>query len=210
MRSLGQGLAAISLVLGLCLLQGGCGNDNSTTSPSTPVSLTCGVNPTAGIAPLTVALSVKVTPGAALLIQYGDGTSGSNPNAPHTYTAPGGYNLAVNATGPTGSASCSQTVTVSGPPPAPPNVAPVGHFRVNPNPATGPAPLDVSFNMCGSKDSDGDFLTFTFDFGDGSKVSHHFCRDDHVYAAGAFVAKTCVTDGQPGHESCETFRVTAQ
>jgi hypothetical protein len=64
--------------------------------------------------------------------------------------------------------------------------------------------------MCGSTDPNGDDLIFSYDFGDGSKVSHHFCRDDHVYAAGAFVAKTCVTDGQPGHESCQTFKVTAQ
>jgi hypothetical protein len=209
MRSLGRGQAAVLLVLGSGLLHGGCGEDNG-TSPSAPVSLTCSVNPSSGTAPLLVTLSVKVTPGAALVISYGDGTSGINPNAPHVYTAPGGYTLVVNATGASGSATCQQPVTVAAPPPGPPNLAPVGHFRVNPSPATGPAPLAVAFNMCGSTDPNGDALRFTFDFGDGSRASHGFCRDDHVYAAGAFVAKTCVTDGQPGHESCQTFKVTAQ
>jgi PKD repeat protein len=208
MRSLGHGQAVAVLVLGSCLPHGGCGDDNG-TSPSTPVSLTCSVSPTSGTAPLLVTLSVRVTPGAALVVQYGDGTSGSSP-APHVYASPGGYNLVVNATSASGSATCQQIVTVAGPPPAPPNLAPVGHFRVNPNPATGPAPLAVAFNMCGSTDPNGDALDFSFDFGDGSRVSHRFCRDDHVYAAGAFTAKTCVTDGQPGHESCQSFKVTAQ
>jgi PKD domain-containing protein len=209
MRSFGRRQAAVLLVLGSCLLYWGCGEDNGTT-PSGPVSLTCSVNPSAGVAPLLVTLSVKVTPGAALNISYGDGTSGNNPNAPHVYSAPGAYNIAVNATGASGSATCQAPVTVSGPPPGPPNLAPVGNFRVSPNPATGPAPLLVSFNMCKSTDPNGDPLNFTFEFGDGTRTSHRFCRDDHTYAAGAFVAKTCVTDGQPGHESCQTFKVTAQ
>jgi PKD repeat protein len=209
MRSLGRGGAVLALGLALCLGHIGCGDEDNGTGPS-ELLLTCSVTPTSGTAPLTVSLSVTVAPGAAVQIQYGDGTSGNNPDAAHVYTVPGAYNLVVNARTDSLTASCQQAVTVAGPPPAPPNQPPIALFRVNPSPAIGPAPFLVAFNMCPTTDPDGDAMSFTFDFGDGQQRTQKLCRSDHVYARGIYTAETCVTDGVPGHESCREFRVEAQ
>jgi hypothetical protein len=213
MRSFGHRRARLSIAAGFCLCLAGCGDDTTTPTPvaAGPISLTCSASPTAGVIPLTVSLAVKVTPTPqSLTIQYGDGTASNNPNALHVYTVAGSYNIVVNATSGSQGASCSQTVTATAPPPAPPNRPPAASFRTNPTPPTGPSPLLVSFNGCKTVDPDGDQMTFTYDFGDGDKKSTHFCREDHTYAAGTHTAKMCVTDGQPGHETCRSFLVQAQ
>ena len=205
--------AGLSIATGFCLCVGGCNTDTTTPSPVTAgsLSLTCSVSPTAGVIPLTVSLAIKVTPTPqSLTIQYGDGTSSNNPNALHVYKTSGSFNIVVNAASGSQTASCTQTVTATAPPPAPPNQPPVARFRSNPNPPTGPAPLFVAFNACGTVDPDGDRMTFTFDFGDGIKQSSKLCRDDHTYPRGTYNAQVCVTDDQPGHETCRSFLVQAQ
>jgi uncharacterized repeat protein (TIGR02543 family) len=89
------------------------------------------------------------------------------------------------------------------------NRPPAAVFRVSPDPPAGLTPLSVQFNMCPSSDPDGDTLQFRFDFGDGSNERGR-CRMEHMYpTAGDYVAEGCVSDGQPGHERCQTFRVRA-
>jgi PKD repeat protein len=213
MRSPGHSRAILPIALGLCLGLAGCGSDSTGPSKvaSGPISLTCSASPAGGVIPLTVTFAIKVTPTPqSLTIQYGDGTASNNPNALHVYTTPGSFAVVVNATNGSQSATCTQTVTASAPPPAPPNRAPVASFRTNPNPATGPAPLFVAFNACNSVDPDGDRMKFNYDFGDGVKTSSRLCRDDHTYARGSYSAKLCVTDEQPGHETCRAFLVHAQ
>jgi PKD repeat protein len=213
MRSFGRRRAALSAAAVLCVGLVGCETDTTTPTPVTsgPVSLTCSASPTAGTVPLTVSLSVKVTPTPqTLLIQYGDGTASNNAGALHVYKNPGAYSIVVSATSGTQTASCTQTVTANPVPPGPPNRPPVPKFRINPDPATGPAPLFVAFNACGTVDPDGDKMKFSYDFGDGVKGTSRLCRDDHTYAAGTYTAKVCVTDGEPGDETCRTFLVQAK
>ncbi len=146
----------------------------------------------------------------SLFINYGDGTSGNNPNAAHVYATAGSYNLAVTATSDSQSLSCQSAVTVSEPLPAPPNRAPIASFRTDPSPPVGPAPLDLGINLCQTVDPDGDRMVFHFDFGDGVRSTPGVCRARHVYARGAYAAKACVTDGLPDHETCREFNVEAQ
>src|SRR5437867_12484329 len=78
---------------------------------------------------------------------------------------------------------------------------------------SGPGPLDVTFNMCPTSDSDpGDQLKFTYDFdGDGSIDYYGHCRQTHRYPASAqcLEATVCASDRQPGHRVCRTYSVCA-
>jgi hypothetical protein len=76
---------------------------------------------------------------------------------------------------------------------------------------SGRGPLDVTFNMCPTSDSDpGDLLKFTYDFnGDGSIDYYGHCRQTHRYPASAHCseATVCASDRQPGHRMCQTYTV---
>ena len=99
-------------------------------------------------------------------------------------------------------------------PPAP--TAPVSlDVKLNPNPASGPAPLDLHVSLCGSRPVppvDGYPLTFTLAWGDDRRVhTRYFCRDDHVYdTPGIYRATFCATDCIEGHETCATVRVKVE
>lgn len=97
------------------------------------------------------------------------------------------------------------------------NRPPVAVFSVTPDPPQGTAPLTVQFSMCGSRDPDGDALSFRYDFGDGSNANAG-CRAQHTYGkalAGSaralfnYTATDCVTDGHPDHEVCHGYEVSA-
>jgi PKD domain len=204
--------AALAVAL-LGLIHTSCGDDGSATSPTGgSISLTCSVSPGEGPALLIVSLAVEVTPfvPTSVFINYGDGTSGNNPNAPHVYAAAGTYSVAVTATSATETLSCQSRVSVSAPLPGPPNSAPIPSFRTDPNPPVGPAPLDLGINLCQTVDPDGDRMTFHFDFGDGVRSTPGVCRARHVYSRGTYTAKACVTDGFPDHETCRDFTIVAQ
>ena len=213
-------IARVAAVLGsasMCISLAACGGASSAaslnvTSPTNvALSLTCSATPTSGVAPLTVSLAVQMSPANSLVsIQYGDGTSGTDPNAVHVYQTAGSFSLVVTATSGSQHASCQNAVSVLAPPTRPVDTPPSARFRTSPNPPTGSAPLDVTLNMCGSQDPDGDSLSFSYDFGDGTSAHSHLCRDEHVYSAGTFTSKMCVTDGQPGHEVCHSDLIQVQ
>jgi len=89
---------------------------------------------------------------------------------------------------------------------------PLPNAVFNVHPTTGPFPLTVHFNMCGSSDSapwvD---LKYKVDFGDGGN-DQGFCRFTHVYQQPAqFRATACVSDRIASHEPgvCKTFEIGA-
>lgn len=64
-------------------------------------------------------------------------------------------------------------------------------------PASGPAPLSVSFSSAGTFDPDGDAMGYSWNFGDGQGSS--LANPQHVYAGpGAFSAVLTVTDVRGG------------
>src|SRR5262249_29159431 len=70
-------------------------------------------------------------------------------------------------------------------------------------PTNGPPPLTVQFSSAGSSDPDGDPLSFTWSFGDGSANSTQ-PTPSHVYSnAGSYTATLTVSDGKasPGPDS---------
>ena len=182
----------------------GCDKTETVTAPA--LSASCAANPSSGVAPLNVSFTLNVS-GAqgpfTVAVSYGDGTSGADPDQPHVFAAAGTYTASFTVTAAGQSARCAATVIVGAPPPPPPNLPPVAVFKTDPDPAggviSGPAPFSVRFNLCASHDPELDPRWFTMDFdGDGQneingQTGAH-CRRTHVYSAGTWRPRVCVTD----------------
>jgi outer membrane protein OmpA-like peptidoglycan-associated protein len=82
-------------------------------------------------------------------------------------------------------------------PPAPPNRPPVCRLTV---PAQGQAGEAVTLDASGSSDPDGDPLSYTWDFGDGTPPARTTTpRTTHSYArVGGYAVKVTVDDGKGG------------
>lgn len=220
-------VAAVAGVLGLVLAVVLTGCQDDVTSPS--LSASCTAQPASGSAPLVVHFLLAVS-GAegpyTVAVDYGDGTSGSDPDLPHTYGTSGAYAASFAVETETQSARCSTLVTVSGPTPTPTpagNQPPQPFFKTTPparnDTVTGTAPFTVNLNMCLTSDPEQDWLFFSFDFqGDGRWDSRGpfggNCRRDVTYAAGTWRPRLCVHDidhdRSPLHEDqCHTFTVVA-
>jgi len=205
------------------LLLPGCDDEQNVTAPA--LSSTCEARPASGPAPLAVSFLLNVS-GAegpiTVSISYGDGTSGTNPDTPHSYAAAGSYSAAFDIRTQTQSARCTAPVSVSGGSnPASGNQPPNAVFKSTPA-AVGPtisgsSQLDVIFNMCASSDPEGDQLYFLadydgdekFDFG-GTTGAH--CRSDRVYTTGNYTAVMCLYDrdknGKALHDDiCKTYLI---
>lgn len=205
----------ILFAVALGLVLPACDDDGSPSSASGSLGVSCAATPTSGTVPLAVQFSATIT-GAGesspvLIWSFGDGTGASDLTATRTYIAPGVYNATAEVRAGGRRSSCNVTVTAQAParPAARPNAPPVAHFKTNPSPPTGPAPLTVDFNACQSSDPDGDRLTFRFDVFDGFYDTGH-CRREHTYRTkGTYTAKICISDDFPGHEDiCQAYTVT--
>ena len=127
-----------------------------------------------------------------------------------------GLSACDDSSGTTGPGTTPTPSPVNVPTPVPPNLppprtpgphAPVLVLHLRPDPATGPAPLDVNFNLCPSFDPDGDRISYTYQFGDGKTKQSNYCRHGHVYATGSYTARICGTDG--AKTTCRAVDVTA-
>jgi PKD repeat protein len=155
-----------------------------TTAAGTAVTFNASAADPDGDSPLT------------LTWNFGDATSPENTasgsSATHTYALPGTYTVTFTATDPNG-AQHSDAITVAV---EAANVIPAAAYTGTPNPATVGAPL--SFDGSASTDADGDPLTYSWDFGDGSPASSGVTTA-HVYtAAGTYNATLTVNDGNGG------------
>jgi hypothetical protein len=189
---------------------------------------TCAAQPGSGEAPLPVSFLVGVSGAQGsfdVAIVYGDGSTGTNPDASHTYGSAGAYVASFTVTTSTQSARCTATVTVAAPPTPPPNRPPVPVFKSTPaaggsyaDKVGGTAPLSVRWNMCASSDPDADLLWFLYDFDgnghfDREGTTGAYCRTDYVYSAGTWHTKLCVHDMSSAYEKlhedqCKVFTVT--
>jgi PKD domain-containing protein len=102
----------------------------------------------------------------------------SNNNNNGTTTTPAA-NTTTTAPPATSVTTTSITTTTV---PSSTNHAPNAVLTTNPDPPQGNSPLTVHFDLCASKDPDGDPLKFFFDFGDGTTASGA-CAQDHIYTA---------------------------
>lgn len=165
------------------------------TSVNLPPNAVATADVTSGDAPLTVNFdgSGSSDPdGDAITYtwNFGDGASGSGPTAAHTYTVAGTYSATLTVTDPDG---LLDIATVSIEVTSPGNDAPVAVFTASPT--SGDADLVVSVDASGSSDPDGDVLTYSWDFGDGSTSSG--VTSSHTYTSeGSYIITLTVSDGE--------------
>lgn len=77
------------------------------------------------------------------------------------------------------------------------NTAPVAALTATP--ISGVEPLIVAFDASGSSDIDGDALSYSIDYGDGTTGTD--AVSTHVYAAGDYTAVVTVSDGKGGTDT---------
>jgi PKD repeat protein len=216
-----NGRIGLAIVGASLLLAGGPGCNQGDTVVAPTLAAACTATPATGTAPLTVAFNLNVS-GAqgnfTVAVSYGDGASGTSPDQPHTYAAPGTFTATFTVKTTLQSASCSTTVVANAaPPPTPPpgNQPPEAVFKSTPDAArgeiSGAAPLTVRFNMCASTDPDGSLLWFRMDFtNDGhwevNGTTGPNCRREYTYAAGTYTATNCVTDMDADGEFLHPFQ----
>jgi hypothetical protein len=199
----------IVMLAALLACAGQACHKDTVTAPT--LSADCAASPASGAAPLRVAFTLNVA-GAqgtfSVAIDYGDGTTGSDPAQSHVYAAAGSFSPAFSVSTATQSARCSTVVSVVAPQPTPTpppaaNQPPQAVFVTNPaatgSSITGKAPLTVEFNMCRTVDPEHDPLRFEMDLdGDGVFEYHGAtgadCRHAVSFAAGTHATTICVTD----------------
>lgn len=217
-RRRGRFLVAAGLV---ALGSPGCNEGDTITAPT--LSATCSASPSEGSAPLEVAFALNVAGAegaASIQVSYGDGASGSDPDATHTYAEAGLYTASFTVTTATQTARCATPVNVSpgsvpGTGSADGNQPPLVTFKTTPAAVAGgiqgAAPLDVRYNMCPTADPEGDTLYFTMDLDGDRKLDVRgstgaSCRETWTYAAGTWFAEICATDLGPENERLHPFQ----
>jgi PKD repeat protein len=164
------------------------------------------VTPTTGLAPLNTDFSVIASEpnGNAVTysIAFGDGTSTSGTitapynaiDVPHTYGSPGVYDAHVSVSNGGGGFS-QKTLTITATAPA--NHAPLASLTMSAT--SGVVPFDTTATLNAS-DPDGDALTYSLDFGDGSSVQKGSLPASpiaHEYTqAGSYTIRLGVSDGE--------------
>lgn len=143
-------------------------------------------SPTSGEEPLSVAFSdLSIGGPTSWAWSFGDGATSTSQNPTHEYADAGSYTVSLTASNATGVDTETKIsyIVVSEPPPP----APVADFSASP--ATGEAPLTVSFSDL----STGHPSTWSWDFGDGATSLTQ--NPTHQYGApGAYTASLTVAN----------------
>jgi len=194
--------ASLSL-LALALLLAACGGGEPEEQRSLSVELSA--DPTQGQAPLPVNFEAVVPDADASVGYIWDfGTSETlrgSASRSYVFEEAGTYDVRVVAQTEETSAADTVRVTVTEPPEVPDNAAP--EVELSASSITGQAPFEVKFKADAS-DPDGDALTYSWNFGDGTTVAGNSTEATHRYeAAGAYAATVTVTDEAGGVAKAE-------
>ena len=124
-------------------------------------------------------------------------------NPSHVFTEVGNFTITLTAEdneGLTGTATTYCIIEL------PPNVPPEADISAPPE---GTAESPVTFSSSGAVDTDGEIVGYTWDFGDGSPVSHD-ANPAHTYAEeGTYTVTLTITDDREGTDTA-TFTVTVE
>ena len=140
---------------------------------------------------------------------FGDGESGTGASTSHIYDDSGTYEVWLMVSDNNGATDTANATIQATAVPIPPvaNVPPTASFTTSP--ASGIAPLAVSFNASGSSDSDGTITSYVWSFGDGGSSSG--VTPSHTYnSAGAYTAQLTATDDDGATDTAtRTIQVSA-
>ncbi len=164
----------------------------SVTSPSSPEA-NFTASPESGPAPLIVTFADQSTGTVRSWSWiFGDGESSTEQNPVHTYSSPGTYTVFLTVSD--GAASSSQygTIAVNIP-------KPVADFI--PSPASGPAPLTVTF----ADSSTGNITGWAWNFGDGATSTLQ--SPSHTYANPGAYSVSLTVDGPGGQSDPRTVSI---
>ncbi len=126
------------------------------------------INPTDGLAPLTVQFTDRTTGGpTSWYWDFGDGTTSTLPNPEHTYNTAGIYTPILTASNEVGTSTKISTVTITA------ESSLDAHFRINQT--EGSVPLDVQF----TDRTTGGPTSWYWDFGDGTNSTQQ--NPEHIY-----------------------------
>jgi PKD repeat protein len=136
---------------------------------------------------------------------FGDGGSSNNANPSHSYAAAGIYTVRLTVTdndGDSDTATTTATIADNNPPA---NVAPTANAN---GPYSGTAGQSVSFSSAGSSDSDGNIVSYSWNFGDGGSSNN--ANPSHTYgAAGSYNVSLTVTDNDGASDTDATTATIA-
>jgi PKD repeat protein len=160
-----------------------------TVTTNRPPAVTLSVQPATGQAPLPVSASTSGTTDSDgtvvdTKIDFGDGTVVSGGIATHTYQTAGTFTVTATATDERGaSASVSATVNVNAP-----NQVPVPLLNISLG-----SSLDIAASLASSFDRDGNIVSGSIDFGDGTTVAG--LSATHMYVTvGTYTVTGRITD----------------
>jgi PKD repeat protein len=153
-------------------------------------------NPSSGTAPLDVTFNGADSTGSITNYHwtFGDGsTAVDGVNVTHRFLSAADYTVTLTVTDNTGNTtSTHHTISVAGG--AADNTPPTAVFSATT--AVGDSPLSVTFDGSESSDADGDALTYSWNFGDGSSSDGSTPSATHIYTvAGTYQATLTVSDG---------------
>jgi PKD repeat protein len=145
---------------------------------------------------------------------FGDGTTvtQAEPQASHSYTAPGDYTVTLTVSDPAGASSnATRTVSVSDAEEPPPSEV---HAVLSSDVTGGNTPLRVRFDASSSRRADGSALDnpqYTFVFGDGTQSAPQASpRIEYVYeTAGQFFARVIVVDNDEDFDVSDEIEIVA-
>ncbi len=144
---------------------------------------------TSGYAPLSVTFHGPTGPSILTYSwTFGDGQTSNEANPTHVFTSPGEYSVSLTVSGPSGSSSYAQPITVDARRP------PIAAFDASP--LSGPAPLQVQF---GNR-STGNIASFVWRYGDGNE-NRSDMNPSYTYAAEGSYIVELVLNGPDGQSS---------
>lgn len=175
--------------------------DNQESAHSAPFTITFDQKlipafssaPSTGAAPLPVSFNASTSTGNIISYawNFGDGSTASGQQAQHTYDLAGNYTVTLFVTDDHQTLTTTTEIIVTASGNGGTNHPPTATLAVNPG--NGSSPLLVSFDGSGSSDPDGDDLTYSWNFGDGSAGTG--IRTTHTYQmTGMMTAILTVTD----------------
>ena len=189
----------ITIVI-LTLFLTACGGGGGGEKNKSPIAL-FEASTTTGDAPLTVTFDASASsdPDGSIsryAWDFGDGNSDSGKTVTHIFSAAGSYTVNLTVTDNEGaSANNNKTITVTSPGG---NHSPLA--KLTTDRVSGVAPLEVSFDASSSTDTDGNIVSYAWDFGDGSSDSGVTIK--HTFSTpGTYTVSLTVTDNANASDS---------